>query len=111
MEGNNNYITKEFYDSNMREFKEAVYASMAAAEARCEKAAAEAEARCEKIVAEIRVENEKMRSEFKATHQRLDNMDRRLDNMEKSQDRFFRNMGFALTGMTLLFTMLQIFLR
>jgi len=97
---NNNYITKEFYDSNMREFKEAVYASMRAAEARCER-----------IAAEMRVENEKMRSEFKATHQRLDNMDKRLDNMEKSQDRFFRNMSLALTGMTLLFTFLQIFLR
>ena len=94
---NSNYITKEFYDSNMREFKEAVYASMAAAEARCER-----------IAADMRVENEKMRSEYKNAQARIES---RLDNIERSLDNFFKISGVVLTGMTLLFTMLQIFLR
>ena len=94
---NNNYVTRDFYDSNMREFKEAVYASMAAAEARCER-----------IAADMRVENEKMRSEYKNAQARIES---RLDNIERSLDNFFKISGVVLTGMTLLFTLLQIFLR
>ena len=91
------FITRDFYDSNMREFKEAVYASMAASEARHER-----------IAADMRVENEKMRAEFKATQMRIET---RLDNIERSLDNFFKISGFVLAGMTLLFTLLQIFLR
>lgn len=96
---NQEYITRDFYDSNMREFKESVHALIAAADARFER-----------IAADMRVENEKMRTEFRLTQQRLDSMDKRIDNIERSQDRFFRNMGFALTGMTLFFTAVQVLL-
>ena len=87
------FITREIFDANILAIREAMAAS---------------EARHERIAADMRVENEKMRAEFKATQQRLDSMDNRLDNMEKSLDKFFRNVGLALTGMTLLFTALQI---
>ena len=87
---NQEYITRDFYDSNMREFKESVHALIAAADARFER-----------IAADMRVENEKMRTEFRLTQQRL-------DNMEKSLDSFFKFSGFALAGMTLLFTATQI---
>ena len=90
---NNNYITKEFYDSNMREFKEAVREMIAAADARTDKA-----------VAEMKAEAAEMRAQYKITQIRL-------DNIERSLDRFFRNAGFVLAGMTLFFTFLQIFLR
>ena len=76
------FITREIFDANILAIRE----SMAASEARCERMTAE------------------MRNEYKLVQQRL-------DNIEKSQDSFIRNMSLALTGMTLLFTFLQIFLR
>ena len=85
MENNNNnkeFITREIFDANILAIREAIAAS---------------EARCERMTAE-------MRNEYKLVQQRL-------DNIEKSQDSFIRNMSLALTGMTLLFTFLQIFLR
>ena len=91
MNNNNNkeFITREIFDANILAIREAIAAS---------------EARCERMTAE-------MNNKYEIVQIRLDSIDRRIDNIEKSQDRFFRNMGFALTGMTLLFTMLQIFLR
>ncbi|MBQ7560956.1 MAG: hypothetical protein IJS99_03845 [Synergistaceae bacterium] len=86
---NKEYITREIFDANILAIREA----MAASEARHERIAAE------------------MRTEYALTQIRLDNMNKRIDNIERSQDRFFRNMSLALTGMTLLFTLLQIFLR
>jgi len=90
MENNNKeFITREIFDANILAIREAIAAS---------------EARCERMTAD-------MRNEYKLAQIRFDNIDKRIDNIEKSQDRFFRNMSFALTGMTLLFTFLQIFLR
>jgi len=86
---NKEFITREIFDANILAIREAIAAS---------------EARCERMTAE-------MRNEYKLTQIRLDNMDKRIDNIEKSLDKFFRDAGFVLAGMTLLFTMLQIFLR
>lgn len=86
---NKEFITREIFDANILAIREAIAAS---------------EARCERMTAE-------MRNEYKLTQIKLDNMDKRIDNIEKSLDKFFRNAGFVLAGMTLLFTMLQIFLR
>ena len=106
MESNNNYVTRDFYDSNMREFKESVREMIAAANARTDKAVAEMKAE----TALIRADFAKLLADVQGNQQRLDNMDRRIDNIEKSLDRFFRNAGFALTGMTLFFTAIQVLL-
>ena len=100
----NKYITKEFYDANMAEFRETVKEMIRAADARCDRA-----------VAEIRAEGAQMRADFaklladvQGNQVRLDNMDKRIDNMERSLDKFFRNVSIALTGMTLFFTVIQV---
>ena len=90
---NKEYITREIFDANILAIREAMAAS---------------EARCERIAAEMRVENERMRTEYKTTQARIET---RLDNIERSLDNFFKISGVALAGMTLLFTLLQIFLR
>lgn len=90
---NKEYITREIFDANILAIREAMAAS---------------EARCERIAAEMRVENERMRTEYKTTQTRIET---RLDNIERSLDNFFKISGMALAGMTLLFTLLQIFLR
>ena len=87
---NNNYITKEFYDSNMREFKEAVREMIAAADARTDKA-----------VAEMKAEAAEMRAQYKITQIRL-------ENIERSIEKFITRTSLILAGMTLLFTALQI---
>ena len=93
MDNSKEFITREIFDANILAIRE----SMAAAEARCER-----------IAADMRVENEKMRSEYKNAQTRIE---ARLDNIERSLDNFFKISGVVLTGMTLLFTLLQIFLR
>ena len=105
MENNNNYVTREFYDANMAEFRETVKEMIRAADARCDKA-----------VAEIRAEGAQMRADFaklladvQGNQARLDNMDRRIDNMERSLDKFFRNFSIAAGVATLFLTGLQLF--
>ncbi|MBQ7560951.1 MAG: hypothetical protein IJS99_03820 [Synergistaceae bacterium] len=105
---NRKYITRDFYDSNMREFKEAVNASIAAAEARCERIAADMRADNARVLAEFKAQSAELRAQYAITQEKFTSVDKRLDNIEKSQDKFFRNTGLALTGMTLLFTALQI---
>lgn len=104
----NNYVTRDFYDSNMREFREAVNASMIAAEARCERIAADMRAQA----AEMRAEGEKMRADFKTQSAELRTQykitQQRLDNIERLLDNFFKMTGFALAGMTLLLTATQV---
>ncbi len=90
---NKEFITREIFDANILAIREAMAAS---------------EARHERIAAEMRVENERMRTEYKTTQARIET---RLDNIERSLDNFFRNAGLVAAGMTLLFTLLQIFLR
>ncbi|MBQ7560960.1 MAG: hypothetical protein IJS99_03865 [Synergistaceae bacterium] len=87
------FITREIFDANILAIREAMAAS---------------EARHERIAAEMRTEAAEMRTQYTLTQMRLDNMDKRIDNMKNSLDKFFRNTGLALTGMTLLFTALQI---
>ena len=88
MDNSKEFITREIFDANILAIREAIAAS---------------EARCERMTAE-------MHNEYKLAQIRFDNIDKRIDNIEKSQDRFFRNMGFALTGMTLFFTAIQVLL-
>ncbi|MBQ7560958.1 MAG: hypothetical protein IJS99_03855 [Synergistaceae bacterium] len=90
---NKEYITREIFDANILAIREAMAASGA---------------RHERITAEMRVENERMRAEYRTAQTRIET---RLDNIERSLDNFFKISGAALAGMTLLFTLLQIFLR
>ena len=46
---NNNYVTRDFYDANMAEFRNTVREMIAASEARCEK-----------MLVEIKIEREKI---------------------------------------------------
>ena len=109
---NNNYITKEFYDANMAEFRETVKEMIRAADARCDRAVAEIRAEG----AQMRAENAQMRADFaklladvQGNQVRLDNMDKRIDNMERSQEKFFRNFSIAAGVVTLFLTGLQVF--
>ena len=101
---NQEYITRDFYDANMAEFRATVREMIAASNARVDKAVAEMRA----DFANMKMEFANMKADFAVNQMRFDNMEKRLDNMEKSQDKFFRNIGLALTGMTLLFTVTQI---
>ena len=101
---NNNYVTRDFYDANMAEFRATVREMIAASNARVDKAVAEMKADNARVLAESQAKAAEMREQYTITQIRL-------DNIERSLDKFFRNAGFVLAGMTLFFTFLQIFLR
>ena len=98
MESNNNYVTREFYDANMAEFRETVREMIRAADARCDKA-----------IAEIRAEGAQMRADFTKLLADVQGNQVRLDNMERSLDKFFRNFSIAAGVATLFLTGLQLF--
>ena len=110
---NQEYITRDFYDANMAEFRATVREIIAAADARTDRAIAEMKADFANMRADfanMKTEFANMKADFAVNQMRFDNMERRLDNMEKAQDNFFRNAGFVAAGMTLFFTAIQVLL-
>lgn len=97
----NNYISRELYEADKRA----------------------AIAKHESIAADIRTEGARMKGDYNLLNERINNVEKRLDeglsNMEKrlneglnsvkeSLEKFISRAGIILTGMTLLFTILQV---
>ena len=108
---NNNYITKEFYDANMAEFRETVKEMIRAADARCESTLSQMRAEAAELKLDFQAKSDEMRENYKVVTVRLDNIDKRIDNIERSIDSLFTKLSLVFTGLTLIFTTIQYFLR